>query len=198
MLQDPTLELDQPRSGLEAVLDQLSAPIVEDRERICLSADAVEGFHQALASMFAIGMFCEQRPEVSDRFVRSPAGESVRGSALPGAEPQLFEPSGRNLCEVAVGELAQGRTSPEPYGVIDAAFGKQVLEDVGVETALADMQAVPHVIGYKVTGFGAQAAPEPRDLRPQRGRRLSWKAVAPQAIDKRAGFYRPAGLQEQH
>src|SRR5438874_609237 len=57
MLQDPTLELNQRRSGLEAVLGQLSAPLVEYRERVGLPADVVERFHQVCTREFALGVF---------------------------------------------------------------------------------------------------------------------------------------------
>jgi hypothetical protein len=86
VLQDPPFEFDQGRSGLEAVLDQLSPPRVEDHEGVGLPPGTVERFHQQLACTFTLRVLRDQWFEISDCVVGAPLGQRVRGAYLSGVE----------------------------------------------------------------------------------------------------------------
>ena len=149
-------------------------------------------------SAFPFGVFRDQRFEIGDRIVGAALGDRVRSAALTGTEPLLVEPSRRRDRKVAVRELGQRRAAPQRERVIHPIVGQETLEQLGVEAAITNDQAVAHLVGDQVACSRPEASPQPRDLGAERGGGIARQAVAPQSVDQRAGMDRAPRLDEKH
>ncbi len=145
LLQDPALERSQLRGRLQAQLVQGSTGITVGGERVCLAPRPVEGEHALRLETLAVRVAREERVELAREGRVKPSLEVRVDTGLESGQPALLEPCSLGLGEGLVGDVREGRASPERESFperIRFPGGREALEPLDVELVRLDVHVV--------------------------------------------------------
>ena len=151
----------------------------------------------------------DERLELDDEVGVAAEREIRLDPIFEGGQPELLEPGDLAPRKVFVGEVGEGRASPErerlaessggrlsgPVGDRAPAIGEQLLEALGIELARLDSEHVARRLGYE--HLAAQRPPEVGDVPLDDlagGRR---RIAAPEPLDQPVGRHDLVPVQQQ-
>jgi hypothetical protein len=152
-------ELLERPAGLDAeLLDENTASVVVELERLGLPTRAIEGEHQLRTEAFPERMRGNERLELADQLALAAAFEVGVDPILEGGRMESFEPPDLRLGEGLEREVGQRRSAPQGQGLAElprALLGtegpgliEQLLEAKCVDAAALDTEQVAGRLRY--------------------------------------------------
>ena len=200
LAQDRLVQPAQVRAGLDAdLLDQRGARFAVGLQRLGLAARAVERKHALCVQALAQRLPAQQRLELRQHLAVAPGVEVLVDRDLERGGAQLFEAPDLRSGERLIGDVGQGRATPQRQRLARSTLGEQPLEAGGVHPVAAELQLVAApargdrvVFAVRRHGLAQVGHVELHHLG-RGGRGL----VAPQPVDQPLGRDGRAGIERQ-
>jgi hypothetical protein len=172
----PGLQVLQGRTRLDAELlhQGVSGPSVR-LQSLGLATRPVQGQHDLGPQALPVGMLGDEGAELAHHLGVAPRGQVGLDTVLHGGQTKLLQTGDPGLSEWLVGELGQGRASPQAQGFPQdpgrfggitrrqgpEPLGPETLEPAGIEVAILDLQDVPGCSGHQAGTLRAKSPAEP-------------------------------------
>ena len=193
------MELAQLPARLDAELvDERPSGGLVDVERLGLPTAPVEREHQQRAEPLTQRMLGGERLELRDQVWPATEREICLDPFLENRQPPFLEAADLLPRETGVGDVGQGRATPQREGVdqLPAPLAGEALETLGVELVGFDPDRVPGRPGRDPVP--AQPSPEVGDVHLKRLLGGVRRALLPQGVDQPVPRHDLIGMEEQH